>query len=101
MGGKMPVKGLLHYALEVPNRVVGETFYQDFGLQEDAGPSTSTNSIRLRTARGSGELMLYEGPKKRLHHIALAAPGDEFESVRQSLKRANVREIDPPRDAPQ
>ncbi|HYU17457.1 MAG TPA: VOC family protein, partial [Chloroflexota bacterium] len=94
----MPVKGLIHYALEVPDPVVGETFYRDFGLQQK---DSRGNAIQLKTGHGSGELVLYEGPRKRLHHVALAAPGDEFEAVREALKRANVLELDPPKDAPQ
>ena len=94
----MPVKGLIHYALEVPDPVLGETFYRDFGLKQT---DSQRNSIQLKTSRGSGELLLYEGPKKRLHHIALAAPGDELDAVREALKRAHVPEIDPPKDAPE
>lgn len=94
----MPVKGLIHYALEVPDPVVGQTFYKDFGLHQ---VGSQGSSLQLKTAQGSGELMLYEGPKKRLHHLALAAPGDEFEAVREALERARVGEIDPPADAPQ
>lgn len=94
----MPARGLIHYALEVPDPVVGETFYRDFGLR---GQESRGNSLQFKTARGSGELILYEGPRKRLHHLALAAPGDDFEAVREALRRANVPEIDPPKDAPQ
>jgi catechol 2,3-dioxygenase-like lactoylglutathione lyase family enzyme len=94
----MPVKGLIHYALEVPGPVVGETFYRDFGLKET---DSRGNSLKLQTSRGSGELLLFEGPKKRLHHIAFAAPGDDFEAVRAALKQAGIPELDPPKDAPQ
>src|SRR5438046_286366 len=94
----MAVKGLIHYALEVPDPVVGETFYRDFGLKD---PETQGNSLKLATSKGVGELHLYEGPKKRLHHIAFAAPGDDFEAVRAALKQAGIPEIDPPKDAPQ
>jgi catechol 2,3-dioxygenase-like lactoylglutathione lyase family enzyme len=94
----MPVKGLLHYALEVPDPVVGETFYRDFGLVQ-AG--SQGNRLQLRTGAGSGEVQLYEGPRKRLHHVAFAAPGEAFEQVRAALRAAGVPEIDPPLDAPQ
>src|SRR5688500_13623018 len=94
----MAVKGLIHYALEVPDPVKGESFYRDFGLRE--GTSLG-NSIQLKTSRGSGELVLFEGPKKRRQHIALAAPGDDFEAVRAALKEAGIPELDPPIDAPQ
>jgi hypothetical protein len=56
----MPVKGLIHYALEVPDPVVGETFYRDFILKDS---ESRGNSLKLQTSRGSGELLLFEGPK--------------------------------------
>lgn len=31
----MAVRSLLHYALEVPDQTVGETFYRSFGLVPD------------------------------------------------------------------
>lgn len=94
----MPVRGLLHYALEVPDPVAGETFYRDFGLQQaEAG----RNSLQLKTQHGSGDLLLYEGPRKRLHHMAFAAPGAEFEAARDALKRAGIQEVEAPAEAPQ
>src|SRR5437763_15197443 len=47
--GPMPVKGLIHYALEVPNGDVWETFYRDFGLREAEGSAPSRNSVELKT----------------------------------------------------
>ena len=44
--------------------------------------------------------LLYGGPKKRLHHLAFGAPGGELDAVRESMRRAGVREVDPPRGAP-
>lgn len=94
----MAVKALLHYALEVPDPGAGEKFYRAFGLV-DAPPTSS--AVRLRPAPVAREaVMLYGGPKKRLHHLAFGAPGAEFEATRESLERAGVREIDPPRGAP-
>jgi catechol 2,3-dioxygenase-like lactoylglutathione lyase family enzyme len=94
----MPVKGLIHYALEVPDPVVGQQFYKDFGLSDGA---TRRNAIEMQSRRGHSELVLYEGPTKRLHHLALAAPGDNFEEVRARLRQAGVQEMEPPPDAPQ
>ena len=95
----MPVRALLHYALEVPDQTVGEKFYHTFGLIEE--PSRD-NAVRLRPAPLKRECtLLYAGPKKRLHHLAFGAPGDEFEAVRESIRRAGVREINPPRGAPE
>src|SRR5215813_6432176 len=95
---RMPVKGLIHYALEVPDPAKGEAFYRDFGLRSaEAGGS----SLRLEAGRGAGGLLLFEGPTKRLHHVAFAAPGENFEAVRAALKRGGIAEIDPPKEAPQ
>jgi catechol 2,3-dioxygenase-like lactoylglutathione lyase family enzyme len=91
----MAVKGLIHYALEVPDPAVGAAFYRDFGLQ---GSERHGNSLQLETSRGAGGLQLFEGPRKRLHHVAFAAPGDHFEAVRAALKRDGIPEIDPPQE---
>ena len=94
----MAVRALLHYALEVPDQTVGETFYKSFGLVDE---STRDDAVRLRPAALKRDVvLLYGGPKKRLHHIAFGAPGDELEATRESLRRAGVREVDPPRGAP-
>jgi len=81
----------------VPDPAVGEAFYRDFGLQS---AESRGNSLQLETGRGAGGLHLFEGPKKRLHHVAFAAPGDHFEAVRAALKQAGIPEIDPPKETP-
>jgi catechol 2,3-dioxygenase-like lactoylglutathione lyase family enzyme len=94
----MPVRALLHYALEVPDQTVGETFYRTFGLVDEPARD---EAVHLRPAPLKRVCtLLYAGPRKRLHHLAFGAPGDEFEAVRESLRRAGVREVDPPRGAP-
>jgi catechol 2,3-dioxygenase-like lactoylglutathione lyase family enzyme len=96
----MAVRALLHYALEVPDQTVGEKFYRRFGLVDE--PTTGGNAVRLRPSPlARNAVLLYGGPKKRLHHLAFGAPGDEFEATRESLRRAGVREVDPPRGAPE
>jgi catechol 2,3-dioxygenase-like lactoylglutathione lyase family enzyme len=93
----MPVRALLHYALEVPDQKVGETFYRTFGL---VNRPARDEVVRLHP--GGLEhpcTLLYGGPKKRLHHLAFGAPGGELEAVRESIRRAGVREVDPPRGA--
>jgi len=93
------VKAFLHYALEVPDPTVGQRYYRDFGLA-DAGEGGSV--IRLRAGRQQREnVLLYAGAKKRLHHLCFGAPGPAFVEVRASLARAGVKEVDPPRDAPE
>jgi catechol 2,3-dioxygenase-like lactoylglutathione lyase family enzyme len=95
----MAVKALLHYALEVPDQTVGEKFYRAFGLVEDPARDSA---VHLRPAVVKRDaVLLYPGPRKRLHHLAFGAPGDEFEATREALRRAGVPEVDPPRGGPE
>jgi hypothetical protein len=74
----MAVRGLLHYALEVPDQTVGEKFYTGFGL---VGEGRGDAAVHLRPAPLKRDsVLLYEGPRKKLHHVAFGAPGAEFEA---------------------
>ncbi|HEY2992962.1 MAG TPA: VOC family protein [Methylomirabilota bacterium] len=93
----MAVRALLHYALEVPDQTVGEKFYTSFGLVDEA---RRDGTVALRPAPLEREsVLLYGGPKKRLHHLAFGAPGDDFTATRESIRRAGLREVDAPRGA--
>src|SRR5262245_49362441 len=94
----MAVRALLHYALEVPDQSIGEKFYRHFGLVD--APSRD-NAVRMRPVRLTREaVLLYPGQRKRLHHLAFGAPGDEMQAVREAVARAGIREMDPPSGAP-
>jgi catechol 2,3-dioxygenase-like lactoylglutathione lyase family enzyme len=94
----MPVRALLHYALEIPDQATGQGFYRDFGLEDASGRG---DVVRLRPAAAAcDQVLLYAGPRKRLHHLAFAAPGPELTAVRRSLAAYGAREVDPPRGAP-
>jgi catechol 2,3-dioxygenase-like lactoylglutathione lyase family enzyme len=95
----MAVRSLLHYALEVPDQTVGEKFYRSFGLVDEAGRD---GAVRLRPAAlKRASVLLYPGPRKRLHHLAFGAAGDDYRATVESLRRAGVREVDAPRGAPE
>src|ERR1700730_6970928 len=94
----MPVRSLLHYALEVRDQAVGQRYYRDFGLSDDSGRGPA---VRLRPARQSREsVLLYEGPRKRLHHLCFGAIGEDFVRTRDAIRQGGVAEVDPPKDAP-
>src|SRR5204862_2714940 len=60
----VPVRSLLHYALQVPDQQVGQQFYVDFGFQDATG---AANAVKLRARTQEREqVLLYEGPTKRL-----------------------------------
>ena len=85
----MAVRALLHYALEVPDQTVGDKFYRSFGLVEDSGRD---GAVHLRPVSLKREtVLLYPGPRKRLHHLALGAAGDEFEATRASIQSVAVK----------
>ena len=95
----MAVRALLHYALEVPDQTVGQRYYQDFGLVDATG---GADAVRLRAARQErASVLLYGGARKRLHHVAFGATGEDFAGVRASLAAAGIAQIDPPRGAPE
>jgi catechol 2,3-dioxygenase-like lactoylglutathione lyase family enzyme len=54
----MAVKGLIHYALEVPDPAKGEAFYRDFGLRSG---ESGGKALRLEAGHGAGGLLLYAG----------------------------------------
>jgi catechol 2,3-dioxygenase-like lactoylglutathione lyase family enzyme len=94
----MPVRSLLHYALDVPDQTRGQRYYMDFGLRDATGGS---DAVRLRPgAVGRDQVLLYGGSRKRLHHLAFAAPGVEYSIVRRSLAAYGARETDPPSGGP-
>src|SRR5438094_5552638 len=94
----MAVKALLHYALEVPDQGAGEKFYSNFGLVN--APSRD-NAVRLKPAPlQRAAVLLYGGAKKRLHHLAFGAPGEEYVATREAVRRARARAVDPPRGPP-
>src|SRR2546427_13254449 len=94
----MAVKALLHYALEGPDQGAGEKFYSNFGLIDAPGRD---GAVRLRPAPLQREsVLLYGGPRKRLHHLAVGAPGDEYAATREAVRGAGHRGADPPRGAP-
>ena len=95
----MAVRALLHYALEVPDQTVGEKFYTSFGLVDEA---RRDGAVELRPAPVKREsVLLYGGPRKRLHHLAFGAPGPDFAATRESIRQAGVREVDGPRGGPE
>src|SRR5213593_2943504 len=97
----MAVKALLHYALEVPDQGAGEKFYSNFGLIDAPGRD---GAVRLRPAPLQREsVLLYGGPRKRLHHLAFGAPGGGFWVRDGDGNLVNIRDegrVVPPPDAP-
>lgn len=90
----MPVRSFLHYALTVPDQSEGQRFYTDFGFVDASG---SGNVVRLRpVGLEQDQILLYDGPTKKLHHLTFGAAGEDYAAVRTALRQHGVGEIDPP-----
>lgn len=89
----MAVHSLLGYALAVPDIEAGRRFYETFGLTSSTKPTMA--AFRC-DGRGHDEVILVEGPRKRLHHLRLATDGQGLAEIRARAQRAGIKEIDPP-----
>src|SRR4029453_11359904 len=70
-----------------------------FGLVDE---SRRDGSVALRPSPlKRASVLLYGGPKKRLPHLAFRARGAAFAATRESIRRAGVKDVDPPRGAPE
>ena len=87
------VHSLDHYALSVPDANAGVAFYRDFGL----APVESGNAVRL-DARNGVAAFLYEGARKRLHHLTFGIDADGIAQLEARLRAEGVALIDAPRE---
>jgi catechol 2,3-dioxygenase-like lactoylglutathione lyase family enzyme len=93
----MTVRSLQHVALAVPDPAVGRKFYTDFGLEgrEDG------NRVAMRChGRDQDQVVLVEGPKKRLHHLCFGASAKGLAEAKARLEKNGTRLLDPPNEAP-
>ncbi|ALG10392.1 VOC family protein [Kibdelosporangium phytohabitans] len=89
----MNVTGLLHIGLQVPSLDVGRAFYEDFGLHTTEHPDT----LALRcTGRDQDQLVLSEGPDKRLRYVAFSVPAGALPDLQRKLEQAGVPIVDGP-----
>ena len=93
----MTVRSLQHVALTVPDAAVGMQFYRDFGLE---GRVDGTRAVMRCHGRDQDQVILVEGPKKRLHHIGFGASAEGLAALRRRLEQNGVRLLDAPRETP-
>jgi len=93
----MTVRSLQHVALTVPDAAVGMKFYGDFGLEVRAD---GARAVMRCHGRDQDQVILVEGPKKRLHHIGFGASAEGLAALGQRLGKNGVRLLDAPRETP-
>ncbi len=93
----MTIRSLQHVALAVPDPAAGRQFYTDFGmLAHDDG-----RRVLMRCAgREQDQIILIEGPQKRLHHVCLGARAEAIRAIAQRLEGNGHTLVDAPREAP-
>ncbi len=89
----MTIRNLQHYALTVPDVAIGAKFYTDFGL----GACADGDRAVLRCeGRDQDQIILLEGPRKQLHHIAMGTRSDDLAALKARLAAARVALVDAP-----
>jgi catechol 2,3-dioxygenase-like lactoylglutathione lyase family enzyme len=84
----MRVSGLLNCGLQIPSLEAGRSFYKDFGLEV----SEQGNALAVRcTGRNQDQLILTEGPRKRLDHVAFAVEPGPLPDWQRHLEGLGVR----------
>ncbi len=91
------ITGLHHYALEVPDLEVADTFLQGFGLET---AEQAEALVGRCPGRAQEQVRMVEGVVKQLHHVAFSVHPGTIDAVRERLERAGVAEIDPIPGAP-
>jgi catechol 2,3-dioxygenase-like lactoylglutathione lyase family enzyme len=85
------VTGLHSHSLQVPDLAVGVDFYRDFGLETAEDGALGT----LRCAgRDQEQLVLREGPDKRMQSVAFTVEPGSLDELRKRLTAAGHPEID-------
>jgi len=91
----MAVSNLQHFALAVPDPERGREFYQAAGLEAiDRG-----NQVAMRcVGRDQDQILLVEGPRRRLHHISFGATEAGLAAVARAAEAFGAVRRDAPNE---
>jgi catechol 2,3-dioxygenase-like lactoylglutathione lyase family enzyme len=90
------ISGLHHYALEVPDLEVADSFLADFGLETAEKDGAL---IAQCLGRDQEQVRMMPGPVKRLHHVSFTLAPGTLDDTLASLERAGTPLIEPPAGA--
>lgn len=94
----MTVTHLSHFALQVPDPEAGIQFYRDFGLE---GGATGNKAVMRCAGRDQDQVILVEGPRRKLHHICFGTTEEGLASIKARVEGSNGASlIDPPTETP-
>lgn len=91
----MAVTNLQHFALAVPDPAIGRDFYQTAGMEAvDRG-----NQVAMRcVGRDQDQILLVEGPRRRLHHISFGTTNEGLSAVSRAAEALGVTQRDAPNE---
>ena len=93
----MTVRSLQHVALTVPDAAAGKRFYTDFGLE---GREDGKRVVMRCHGRSQDQVILVEGPKKKLHHVAFGTHSAGLEGLKKRLEQNGHKLVDAPKETP-
>lgn len=84
----LPVNGLLHAALAVPDPAQGREFYEAFGLEAvDRGDHVAMRCV----GRDQDQIVLLEAPEKRVHHYTFGTDADGLDELDEKLAERGIQ----------
>jgi catechol-2,3-dioxygenase len=92
----MRITGLLYVGLQVPSMEIADTFYSDFGLERVGGDHTT--AFRC-LGRDQDQVVLSEGPDKRLRYIAFSVVAGTLAEAALELQSRGIILGDGPPEA--
>jgi len=89
----MSVTNLQHVALAVPDPETGKAFYTDFRLE---GQVRGNQIVMRCEGKDQDQVILVEGPKRKLHHICFGTTADQFAGLTKKIEKFGSQLVDPP-----
>jgi catechol 2,3-dioxygenase-like lactoylglutathione lyase family enzyme len=94
----MSVKHFHHLGLTIPDVPVQKKFYEDFGL---IGEETENRAILSCVGREQDQIILSEGPERKLHHVSYGTDEEGLAIVKKNIDLSDLAtEIDCPKNMP-
>jgi catechol 2,3-dioxygenase-like lactoylglutathione lyase family enzyme len=92
-GDALGIHSLDQFVLSVPDVLVAEKFYKDFGLDV----YRSGNALTLKTLGNSHRWGgVIEGGRKRLHHLSFGCYAEDLPRLKRRIEGNGIKLVDPP-----
>ena len=93
----MTIRNLQHFSMTVPDLEIARVFYQDFGLHTFYRDGTL---VCRCFGRDQDQIILTQGPRKRLSYVSYGTDSESLVGVRQRLEQNGIALLDAPANVP-